>query len=179
MTTARARRGMGAVALIALAVGVGGCGGGETSSTTTPTEARGGGGGSGTATGASTTAGNGGEKARSRPTSPAGCAKRWNRGGVDPDLNHVLIPIVKAVGPFRAEIGLSTGDPEVIPPDICVVIVHATRVEGTKGLRYTTTQSSARDTFVQSPVSNARILLGGGPLAPATLERDGSLRLRP
>jgi hypothetical protein len=112
-----------------------------------------------------------------KATSPAACVRRWNTGGVDPDLTHVLIPTVRVAGPFAAEIGVSAGNPEVIPPDVCVVIVHAKGVEGSSEIRYTTSQSSPQDRFVQSPVSSARALVGTGRLAPATLDRDGSLEL--
>src|ERR671936_1912581 len=48
-------------------------------------------------------------KAGGSAPSPGACAAAWNRTGPAPSLEHVLLPSLRASGPFPAQVGRASG----------------------------------------------------------------------
>jgi hypothetical protein len=103
------------------------------------------------------------EKAGPGKPSAGDCIAAWNRIGPAPSLKNVLLPVLRASGPFRAEVGTAAG--------LCAIVVHATGVEGGAAVTYEIAQRPD-SRFVQGAVPDL-----GGSARDATLGRDGKLSL--
>jgi hypothetical protein len=119
--------------------------------------------------------------------SPKECLDEWDEIGPASSLEHVLLPAVRAVGPFRTEVTVfdprtaGKGRLDRIPQGSCVIVVFASGIEGGGKVSYIAVRGAGDAGFVQAlEARHPRDVIGAGTnVLDATLRRDGSLSLRP
>jgi hypothetical protein len=101
------------------------------------------------------------------------------------NLAHIILPVARAAGPFQAQVARfdprTAGTPTPnLDSGSCVVVIHATGVEGGAEISYIAVHESPGGGYVQAlnVRSPQQVITPSTPVLQAILESDGSLTPR-